>query len=104
VISTELAQGNRAFAPFCAAGDRVGAGLIANRRRAPRLCGRLLRAITLQSDTYITEVQFAREAAESANEAKSTFLARMCHKLRTPTKGIIGMSHVLAAKKGVDLA
>ncbi len=37
----------------------------------------------------------ARAAAESANEAKSAFLATMSHEIRTPMNGIIGMSGLL---------
>jgi signal transduction histidine kinase len=38
----------------------------------------------------------ARGAAQSANEAKSAFLATMSHEIRTPLNGILGMAQVMA--------
>lgn len=38
----------------------------------------------------------AKEAAESANEAKSAFLATVTHEVRTPMNGVIGMLELLA--------
>jgi PAS domain S-box-containing protein len=41
------------------------------------------------------ELRKAKEAAESASNAKSLFLANMSHEIRTPMNGVIGMTGLL---------
>ena len=45
------------------------------------------------------ELMIARDAAESANKAKSEFIGNMSHELRTPLNHIIGFTSVILEKK-----
>lgn len=48
------------------------------------------------------EAEVARVAADTANQAKSEFLASMSHELRTPLNGVMGYAQILLRDKTVS--
>jgi PAS domain S-box-containing protein len=61
--------------------------------------------IAVRNARLFDEVRQHEQAAEAANQAKSTFLANMSHELRTPLNAIIGYSEMLtedARDQGLD--
>ncbi|MCL1928096.1 MAG: transporter substrate-binding domain-containing protein [Treponema sp.] len=58
--------------------------------------------VHLQHAINITELVTAKEMAEAASFAKSTFLAKMSHEMRTPLNAVIGLSELALGVGGVD--
>ena len=64
-------------------------------------CGKLLHLVILAVDVTDQrraeqELRDARDKAEAANRAKTTFLATVSHEIRTPLNAVLGFSKLLA--------
>lgn len=62
------------------------------------LCVIILQNIT-ETKVIENKLKISKEAAETANEAKSIFIAKMSHEIRTPLNAIIGFSEQLNKTK-----
>ncbi|MEL7242320.1 MAG: ATP-binding protein [Cyanobacteria bacterium J06573_2] len=64
----------------------------------------LAQAKLLEQERENTKLlQLAKNQAEAANHAKSTFLASMSHELRTPLNAIIGFSRLMQQNSGINV-
>ncbi len=56
---------------------------------------------TIYSERINHELMLAKEKAESANRAKSSFLANMTHEIRTPLNAVLGYVQLLQSSSDI---
>jgi signal transduction histidine kinase/ActR/RegA family two-component response regulator len=92
------AWGRPELAPFLAALPFIFTALLVHMIVGLVSQARITQAQARQ-DLLINELEQARDKAEAANRAKSTFLGVISHELRTPMNGVLGAAQLLSATR-----
>ncbi|MEJ6788458.1 response regulator [Brevundimonas sp. BR2-1] len=88
--------GTPIFWPFLAVVPFTGAGLVVLVMMT-MLREERIRAFQEHQAHLIEELETARDRANAANDAKSSFLGVISHELRTPMNGVLGAAQLLGA-------
>lgn len=97
IILTSLV-GGPLFWPFLAAVPFTAAGLFVLVTMT-MLREERIRAFQEHQAHLIHELEAARDKANAANEAKSSFLGVISHELRTPMNGVLGAAQLMSATR-----